>query len=139
MVMVASLVYFAIDTIYSGAHPYRLYWCLGFFVFGAVLVARISIEMGRARAGIYAVGLGGACFLAMLAYVTYPPGIMSAIGPIANLLLMGIERMMHTGKPTWPSERTLLTVGILDTALRPKRESGKRLDTPWLDVSYSSA
>jgi hypothetical protein len=53
-------------------------------------------------------------------------------------LLMGIEKMMQTGKPSWPVERTLLTSGVLDALLISKRDGGQRLETPWLDVSYRS-
>ncbi len=55
-----------------------------------------------------------------------------------NTLFKSIERMMHTGTPTWPVERTLLTSGILDAELRSKLSGGKRLDTPWLEVVYRS-
>jgi hypothetical protein len=53
-------------------------------------------------------------------------------------LNLGIEKMMHTGRPAWPAERTLLTSGILDAVLRSKRDGGVRLETPWLDVVYRS-
>jgi hypothetical protein len=52
--------------------------------------------------------------------------------------LMGIEKMMQTGQPTWPVERTLLTSGVLDALLMSKRDGGKLLATPWLDVHYES-
>jgi hypothetical protein len=55
-----------------------------------------------------------------------------------GLLLDGIEKMMITGKPTWPVERTLLTSGVLDAVLQSRVSGGKRLQTPWLNVKYTS-
>ena len=52
--------------------------------------------------------------------------------------VQGIERLMHEGMAPWPVERTLLTSGILDAGLISKKDGGKRLETPWLDVRYST-
>jgi hypothetical protein len=58
--------------------------------------------------------------------------------PAFSQQLRGIESMFRTGEPVWPVERTLLTSGALDAVLRSKRDGGDWLETPWLDLSYTS-
>jgi hypothetical protein len=53
-----------------------------------------------------------------------------------TFLVQGIEQMMHSGKPTWPVERTLLTTGALDALLTSKLQGGKRIETPHLRIKY---
>jgi hypothetical protein len=47
-----------------------------------------------------------------------------------------IESMVLTGESPYPIERTLLTTGILDAAMRSRQAGGERRPTPELAVTY---
>jgi hypothetical protein len=66
-----------------------------------------------------------------LFYLPAPPG-----AAFLEALTTHIEKFMHTGKPPYPIERTLLTGGILEYALESRLEKGKRLDTNDLAIDY---
>ena len=46
MTLVGSLAFFLLEVSYRGEHETRLQWVLFWFVFAAVLVARIAMEEG---------------------------------------------------------------------------------------------
>jgi hypothetical protein len=63
-----------------------------------------------------------------------PPGARFFDAQVANL-----EKFFETNKAPYPAERTLLTTGILDSALESHRRKGARIETnEMLDVRYAA-
>lgn len=128
MALVGSLIFFLIEVIYGGDYASRLRWTFFFFVFGSVLVARISIEMGDAKAALYGLILGFAAFLAMLRFVEFPNGWLEQLGPVVNIGLLVLV-WWCARKLTWDctfiddrrdaSDRSMLEAAGLDNLERP--------------------
>ena len=61
-------------------------------------------------------------------------------GPGANFgyLSRNIQRFFATGQAPYPPQRTLLATGIIDAAMNSRHEGHRRVETPYLDIEYSS-
>jgi hypothetical protein len=66
-------------------------------------------------------------------YLPLPPG-----AKFFDCLVSNIEKLLETGSPPYPAERTLLTSGILDAAMDSHYRRGTRIETPDLNVRYSA-
>ncbi|HZT82250.1 MAG TPA: hypothetical protein VFA26_18630, partial [Gemmataceae bacterium] len=68
-----------------------------------------------------------------LFYLPPPPG-----AKYFDCLTANIEKLLQTGKPPYPVERTLLTTGILEAAMESHYRRGNRVETPELEVRYAA-
>ena len=53
-------------------------------------------------------------------------------------LCHNIQKFFLTGVSPYPPERTLLTTGIIDGVMNSRYENHSLIETPWLDIQYSS-
>jgi hypothetical protein len=92
MALVGSLVFFLLEVIYQGRYQGSLQHILFCFVFGAVLVSRMSMEAGTSdRAGLYGLVLGVVTWLALVRFVEYPEDSpMAPWGWAINIVLIGV-------------------------------------------------
>jgi hypothetical protein len=98
MGLVGSLVFFLLEVFYRIDGPFkeRLQYILGCYVFGAVLVGRISMHPEISdRHWLYGTILGFSAFLGMQAFVEYPEGIRELSVPINFLLIVVVWWCSH--------------------------------------------
>src|SRR5579871_1017110 len=69
MTLVGSLVFFLLEVCYRGQFESRVHWVMFWFVFAAVLVARIAIEQGKEQAYIFAIAMFFVSTLAVFRFV----------------------------------------------------------------------
>src|SRR5262249_44790013 len=92
MALVGSLVFFLLEILYAGAYQSRMQWILFFFVFGMVLIARISMipEIAN-RSGLYGLILGTLTWAAPHAVVQSPPdSVPRMLAPVINAGLVAL-------------------------------------------------
>jgi hypothetical protein len=130
MALIGSLVFFLLAILYKGTYAGRMEWTLFFFVFGAVLVCRISM-MGEIanRAGLYRLILGLFTWMALQAYVEYPPN--SPLAPWRWALNLGFIVLIW-----WCAQRLTWDCTYIDDTIDA---SGKGvLESAGLDESAPS-
>lgn len=124
MALVGSLCFFLLDLGYAGEYAGRLRWILFWFVFGSVMLARVSITQGAAHAGMLGMALGLATIVAIASFVNQA---------LVGCLLVGVV-WWCAHKLTWNCTFIDDTVdpsaaGLLETAGHDERLAGRRIGT----------
>ncbi len=140
MVLVGSLVFFLAAVFYQGQYPTRLNIILGLFVFASVLIARHSIEQGRAHAIPFALALAAATGFALFRFVEYQGELPQGFTTIVNLTLMVVV-WWSADKLTYDctviedhqkasTEGLMQTIGFDDEPARGQRAKQKKAAQP---------
>jgi hypothetical protein len=124
MTLVGSLCFFLLDVGYAGEFSGWLRWILFWFVFGSVMLARVSITQGVAHAGILGAALGAATAVAIAAFVNQ--------ALVGCLLVAVVWWCAH--KLTWNCTFIDSTVdpsaaGLLQTTGKDDRLADRRIGT----------
>ena len=107
MLMLGSLVFFALEILYRGDYQLPIHWIFGLYVFAIVLIGRISIMEGFERARFFAALLIGAVIF------------QTGIGPHVIVILL---TWWAANKLTWDctfidSSRDVSGQGLVSAAL----------------------
>jgi hypothetical protein len=132
MALVGSLVFFLLEVLYVGKYGDRLQWILFCFVFGIVLIARMSMRDDlSAPWGLYGLVLGFVVWFAICRFVQFDPDtLLAPFSWAINAALMGIV-WWSAHKLTWDctyidDEVDASGVGLLQAAGLDESESGGR-------------
>jgi hypothetical protein len=133
MGLVTSLVFFLLTVLYNGDYVGRLQWILFFFVFGAVLIARISMSDVGGRAAFYGVPLGLLVWIGMQMFVDYPED--SAIKDLSWFINAGLIGLVWwcAHRLTWDcthvdEQSDIASEGLLQAAGLEKEPEGKKTE-----------
>jgi hypothetical protein len=108
MALVGSLVFFLVAVLYVGEYASRLRWILFFFVFGAILISRMTMQGETAdRAGIYGFVLGLLVWVALILYVDW--GNSGVLAPFGWLLDIGLIAVVW-----WSAHRLTWDCTLID-------------------------
>ena len=143
MCLVGSLLFFFIEVFYHGGYNTRVLWIFGLFVFAAVLVSRISIELGKERAYLYGLALGAAIFFVTSALFKFE-GPFASLSPLINLTLICLV-WWSAAKLTWDctlvdDSRDTSAQGLIELVRRKARfeDNGDLDDTAQQSATEST-